>query len=145
MCCGLVHEEVRSEKRMMGAWFVEMSFGVSRVVRWASSRNAQQLSNRESYVISRYISDPLLIGGKKFDLRIYVLVLNYRPLKASHPRKTSPPPPFASSPLASPRHASLRFRSAPLPSLPLPFSPSILSLHSLPFAPRPLLCPTLFC
>ena len=32
-------------------------------------------------VTSRYISDPLLIGGKKFDLRLYVLVLNYRPLK----------------------------------------------------------------
>lgn len=36
----------------------------------------------DQYVISRYLTDPLLIGGKKFDLRMYVLVLAYAPLKA---------------------------------------------------------------
>ena len=36
----------------------------------------------ESYVVQRYIMDPLLIGGKKFDLRIYCLVINYQPLTA---------------------------------------------------------------
>ena len=40
-----------------------------------------QLLYDEMCVISRYVTNPLLINGHKFDLRVYVVVTCYEPLR----------------------------------------------------------------
>ena len=56
---------------------------LTQLKKWATSSKLpfQGLSFKENYVISRYVDSPLLVGGKKFDIRIYVLVTCYRPLR----------------------------------------------------------------
>lgn len=43
--------------------------------------DATKVHTHESLVVSRYIDNPLLLFGHKFDLRIYVVVTSYDPLR----------------------------------------------------------------
>ena len=64
---------------------------LSDITEWRGVRSASQqpivmdskpsnLQQAEAYIVQRYIDNPLLIGGRKFDLRLYALVTSYQPL-----------------------------------------------------------------
>eukprot|EP00944_MAST-04C_sp_MAST-4C-sp1_P005210 g5210.t1 len=66
-----------SKARGIGIFIVNK---LSQVKKWANNKWTST-SAKDNYVISRYIDNPLLVGGKKFDLRLYALVTSYRPLR----------------------------------------------------------------
>jgi tubulin polyglutamylase TTLL9 len=47
----------------------------------STQTNANPNDEVEAYVVQRYLQYPLLIGGKKFDMRLYALVTNFSPMK----------------------------------------------------------------
>ena len=64
-----------SKARGIGIFIVNK---LSQVKKWANNKWTST-SAKDNYVISRYIDNPLLVGGKNL-LRLYALVTSYRPL-----------------------------------------------------------------
>ena len=56
---------------------------LSQIETWLKERGNQKAENccYEDYVCQRYLDNPLLVSGRKFDIRIYALCLSYVPLK----------------------------------------------------------------
>lgn len=56
---------------------------VKQIEDWLKRRGTEAAENKlsDDYVCQRYVDDPYLVDDRKFDMRIYVLVLSYQPLK----------------------------------------------------------------
>ncbi|GLC36927.1 hypothetical protein PLESTM_000519300 [Pleodorina starrii] len=62
--------------------WIQKPVGLSRGRGISLLTSLKQVNTAEAMVVQRYLTNPLLVEGHKFDLRLYVLVTSFNPLEA---------------------------------------------------------------
>ena len=64
--------------RQINKWKSDSRYGAKAGT--AKAEGGKEEKDAETYVVQRYIANPYLISGRKFDIRMYALVTSYQPL-----------------------------------------------------------------